>query len=517
MRNSILIVSFIIYLLTNNTLVGLYAQTPGSFDLSFDTDGKQTTQILAEDVGYSVALQPDGKIVVAGYAYNGSEHDFAVVRYNTDGSLDNTFDGDGKLTTDFASSQDYGASVVIQLDGKIIVAGSSDVYFALVRYNTDGSLDNTFDIDGKVTTDFGGGSSAGGVSVILQSDGKIIVAGISYIFDQDFALARYNPDGSLDNSFDTDGKLNTDFGTPNDYGGRVALQSDGKILVAGTISYGIDEDFGLARYNTNGSLDTTFNFDGKTTTSFGIYSSECWSIVVQPDGKILLGGRSNNGSNNDFALVRYNIDGSLDNTFDSDGKLTTDFATSNEGGHSVTLQPDGKILLAGGANLPGPDFAMVRYNTDGTLDNSFDSDGKLSTDFGGLDDNCFSVVLQPDGKILLTGYSDNGSNLDFALARYLSGLNLGIIDFSLENNSVLIYPNPISQTARLEYILNNQENISIYLFDAHGQIVKTFITNEKQEAGNHSIILNFPESIPTGSYYIEIASISGRINIKIIK
>ena len=248
------------------------AAAAGDLDTSFDSDGKVTTEVgSTDDFARSVAIQSDGKIVAAGFSSNGSDWDFALVRYNTDGSLDTSFDSDGKVTTAIGSGDDHAVSVAIQSDGKIVAAGysnGSNWDFALVRYNTDGSLDTNFDSDGKVTTAIGGGADYA-VSVAIQSDGKIVAAGYSNGSNFDFALVRYNTDGSLDTSFDSDGKVTTDFGSGSDYGSSVTIQSDGKIVAAGGSSNGSNRDFALVRYNTDGSLDTSFDSDGKVTTAIG--------------------------------------------------------------------------------------------------------------------------------------------------------------------------------------------------------------------------------------------------------
>ena len=394
-------------------------------------DGIVTTAIgTSGGSGKSVTVQADGKILVAGT----SRFHFALVRYNTDGSLDTSFSGDGKVTTNLGKGSDFGQSVTVQADGKILVAGSSNGDFALARYNTDGSLDTRFSDDGMLTTAIGTGDD-GGRSVTLQADGKILVAGtrtIGYSMDSysDFALVRYNPDGSLDTRFSGDGMLTTAIGNQvYDYGESVTVQADGKILVAGSSN----GDFALARYNTDGSLDTGFSGDGWLTTDFGWGSSgHGYSVAVQTDGKILVAGSSYNGSNIDFALVRYNTDGSLDTSFSGDGMLTTAIGNYNHG-QSVTLQADGKILVAGTSNNgSNADFALVRYNTDGSLDTSFSDDGKVTTASGTGE----SVTVQADGKILVAGRSANGSNSDFALVRYNTDGSLDSSFDSVNTNSL---------------------------------------------------------------------------------
>ncbi len=400
-------------------------------------DGKLTTWITNwGDKGYSVALQADGKILVAGTVGINNWPSMALVRYNRDGSLDTSFGNAGvKMENIGTRDWDFGRSVAVQADGKILVAGSADTGvigsdrdFALVRYNSDGSLDTTFSDDGKQTTNIGGSSSSNDVghSVTAQSDGKILVAGLTGASNE-IAVVRYQADGSLDTTFSNDGVQTTGItaGGVSKIGAEtcsVIIQSDGKILVAGTQrNYGTGfNNFALARLNTDGSLDATFNEDGKLTTAIGSSSdSYAQSIVLQPDGKILIAGFMVTGSYSysDFVLARYNTDGSLDTTFNRYGYANTGIAPYDLG-YSVTLQKDGKILLAGASRINSfNDFSLVRYNQDGSLDTSFSSDGFLTTAIGSSDDFAYDVVVQSDGKILVSGSSKNYSDV-FALARY---------------------------------------------------------------------------------------------------
>lgn len=390
--------------------ITLYAQwePSGSADVGFGTNGVVTTDIGASDSGNAVAVESDGTIVVAGT----SDSDFALARYNADGSLDASFDADGKVTTDIgSSSSDWGSAAAIQADGKIVVAGTSANDFALVRYNTDGSLDTTFDTDGKVTTDIGTSTSDGGNAVAIQSDGKIVVAGTSGIA---LALARYNTDGSLDTSFGTDGKVTAAIVGQQDIGRAVAIQSDGKIVVAGTArTSGVTFDVFVARHNTDGSLDASFDTDGKVTTDFGTGNNSGRAVAIQSDGKIIVAG----SSSDQFALARYNTDGSLDTSYDTDGMVTTAIGVV-DAANAVTIQSDGKIVVAGEtSDGTGSVFGLVRYNADGSLDASFDTDGIVITSIGSssIDDNGNAVAIQSDGRIIVAGISDDD---DFSVARY---------------------------------------------------------------------------------------------------
>ncbi len=386
--------------------------TAGALDTTFGEAGKALTAFpgFAITQAYALAVQPDGKIVVAGFAsVSSGGEDFAVARYLEDGRLDAAFDGDGMLTTDFGAN-DRARAVALQADGKIVVAGWSSAGddFAVARYLPDGQLDPSFDGDGRLTTDFGAVDAA--YALMLQADGQIVVAGNSGNFiNSNFALARYLADGRLDAAFDGDGRLTTDFGAAES-AHALALQPDGKIVAAGEIRSGaFASSFALARYLADGQLDAAFDGDGRLTTTFGS-SDSAYALALQPDGKIVVAGSVSTLSNPDFALARYLADGQLDAGFDGDGKLTTDFGGA-ESAHALALQPDGKIVAAG---TTFSDFALARYLADGQLDAGFDGDGKLTTDFGGADS---AYALAPLAGDRLVAVGSSGSD-KFALARY---------------------------------------------------------------------------------------------------
>jgi uncharacterized delta-60 repeat protein len=423
--------SFLLITLFLN-FTGVVFAAPGDLDPAFDTDGKVTTEMGTSDAkANAVAVQPDGKIVAAGFAEVGGTNqfanDFALARYNTDGSLDATFDTDGKVTTAFGTSIDQVEALALQPDGKIIAGGwavftdaSSD--FALARYNTDGSLDTSFDTDGKVTTAIGA-SSDQIYSVALQPDGKIVVAGFSRTANDDFALARYNTNGSLDTTFDGDGKLTIDFDSGIDSGEAVAIQPDGKIVMAGYGSVGGSYfDYVLIRFNSDGSLDTSFDSDGKASIAIGESNDEAFAIALQPDGKIVAAGRSFfNGLGYHYTLARFNPNGSLDSTFDTDGRVMTNFDVGGfDTAFALALQTDGKILAVGSVGVGSQfyDVALARYNPNGSLDTTFDTDGKLTMSYGGTDEEAYAVALQPNGKIVVAGYTLISNKWLFALARY---------------------------------------------------------------------------------------------------
>ena len=397
---------------TNVTTLDASPNLSQLLDITFDTDGLVTTAIsTAADNLLSIALQSDGKIVAAGTATITGVQRFALVRYNNDGSLDNTFGTAGIVTTVIpGSTMDGALAVAIQSDGKIVAGGytlNTTADFVVIRYNTNGTLDTGFDSDGIAIAPVGAGHDFGS-SILIQTDGKIVLAGYAQISAvKNFGLARFNANGSLDNTFDTDGVTITAFGTADSEIKSIAIQTDGKILATGTGSDG----FALARYNADGSLDNTFDVDGKITSNAGTGKS----VVLQTDGKIV----AVVDANKVFGLVRYTPNGILDNTFGTSGKVITQFV-GDAVSSSLVLQPDGKIIVAGYSFTPTSllDFALARYLTNGNLDTSFGTGGKLYTEMGAGGNGITSLALQADGKIIAGGIFNVGAASDFGLARY---------------------------------------------------------------------------------------------------
>jgi uncharacterized delta-60 repeat protein len=394
----------------------------GDLDPTFSGDGKQISNFGGPGTSSeasAVVRQADGKIVAVGRA----DSNFLVARYNLDGSLDSSFSGVGRRQTNFGVI-DWATDVALQ-GNKVVVVGYSCATtqtcdFALARYNPDGTLDPNFSGDGKQTTAIGSFGDARASGVALQSDGKIVVVGstnIQGINTRDFALARYNLNGSLDTSFSGDGMQTADFGAFDQAFG-VAIQADGKIVAVGE---GSDiPAFELARFNPNGSLDTGFSGDGLETTDFGVAASGR-KVAIQGDGKIVAVGVS--GNVGDFALARYNPeDGTLDPSFSGDGLQTTDFFGSGDVANDVAIQANGRIIAVGSSSggATGGDFALARYNSDGTLDTSFSGDGRRRTNMGGAGDSANGVALQGDGRIVAVGRGGAGDGR-FGLARYLGG------------------------------------------------------------------------------------------------
>lgn len=385
---------------------------PGDLDPTFGSGGRLRTDFGngRTDQANALAIQADGKLVVAG----SSAFSIALARYNPNGTLDPSFGSRGLVLSDFGVQA---SALVIQADGKIIVAGNTN-HFVLERYNTDGTLDPSFGAGGRVSTDFGPFTNDIVRALAIQADGKLVVAGSSASGSfTDFALARYTADGVLDTSFGTarTGKVTTRV-SGGDEARALVIQGDGKIVMAGT-SAGLTVDFALVRYTADGTLDTTFGGGGVVHTDFGGVD-QAFALASQADGKLVAAGNSRPGASgfDDFALARYSADGVLDTTFGNGGRVLTDFG-DGERVRALAIQADGRIVAAGSRGLIFLDFALARYNSNGTLDTDFGAGGKVTTDFtgtGSSQDQAFALVIQADGKLVVAG----SSFPDFALARY---------------------------------------------------------------------------------------------------
>lgn len=497
-----------------------FGQIP--LDPSFDGDGKVTTAVAAGlNSIYDIALQSDGKIVAVGYALTGVNYDIAIARYNTNGSIDSTFSLDGLEVIDLGSNDDIAYGVALQSDGKIVVAGSkgngSNTDFLVMRFNTDGSVDNSFDTDGMVVTTFGI-SYETAYDVGIQSDGKIVAGGSAFmdtVFH--FAAARYNTDGSLDASFDSDGKVTTLL-VYGDEARSMAIQTDGKIVLAGTsMQPDFSRTFAVARYNTNGSLDATFDSDGKVTTSVTPNNDFAQAVALQADGKIVVAGKGTPVGPEQFAVVRYNTDGSLDNTWNGTGMITTAFGSTWDEARAVIVQPDGKIIAGGLANVSGQKFAMIRYNTDGTADATFGPGGKITTTFGSSA-SIWALAVQADSKIIAAGYTGSAANYDFGLARYgSSGKPNGIAEMGIVENSLVAYPNPFMNDITVEYTLERSETITIQLVDIYGKVQQIFVTDQLQMIGTHQQKLVISNNVANGTYFVVLSTQAGKASVKVIK
>jgi uncharacterized delta-60 repeat protein len=362
------------------------------------------------------------------------------------GDLDTSFSGDGKTTTSFTSGLDWANATAVQADGKIVVAGTFDLEsgFAVARYNANGTLDTAGFGGGDGMVTIGGvteGTFAEALAVAIQpSDQKIVVAGYGYNGDfldgsEDFALARLNTNGNLDTAGfgGGDGTLMTrftdtpdDFTFDNDRAEAVGVQADGDIVAAGsgdpTIGgpNGNESDFAVARYNSDGLLDSGFGGDGRVTLDIAPTDSHDvgYDLALLPGNKVLVAGFEQNINGRGSALAQFDSSGLPDATFDGNGIRIRNFEGVDEL-HAVARQPDGKLVVGG---FIGDNFVVMRFNAVGTNDNTFDGNGYITTSFNSatFDQAWNDLALEGNGRIVTAGVGNQGSGGFWAVGRFFA-------------------------------------------------------------------------------------------------
>lgn len=400
----------------------------GELDPTFDRDGRRVfLSSVSEDRGLAVAVQPNGKIVVVGDTDLFGALDVLVMRFHANGSADSTFDNDGRRIYNEPGAEDHGRAVAVQTnDGKIVAAGYSNLFgrnnALLLRFNADGRLDPTFDNDGRRLFDSGVEDRIQAVA-IQPWDSRIVVAGYSKeLGEEDILVMRFNADGSLDSSFHHDGRVIID-GSGDNRAQAIALQADRKIVVAGYLRGPGGNDFRIIRLNANGSLDSRFAGSGQTSISGFGGDDRALAVALQPIGqetKIVVAGYTNVFGTHDFAVARLNANGTLDDSFNLNGRLIITERGDNRA-QAVAVQADGKIILAGYTNASGDhDFAVTRLNADGGLDRPFGTNGRVVTRGFGGDDRALATAISPlGGKIITAGYTTGFGTKDVAVACYL--------------------------------------------------------------------------------------------------
>lgn len=388
-------------------------------DPTFGSGGKVTADFFnaAESVR-AMAIQPDGKIVVAGSRLSipppQTFRDVALGRFNPDGSPDTSFGTGGFVAINLSSGADEAYAVGLQSDGKIVVGGYGQNSMGkplslLARFTADGQRDTTFTIQRGV--DF----SAIYALAILPDDKIVTLTYVDQasVVPRGFLLSRLNPDGSFDTSFNGNHIVSIPF-TLGYKAAALAIQPNGEIVI------GAGSPFTVLRYNANGTPDTAFASNGVATASFSSAFSSITSLALQSDGRIVAAGLTGASAAGpfDFALARFNNDGSLDGTFSGDGKVATDFFGDDDAARALAIQPDGQLIAVGYARRAGNyDFALARYNVDGSLDAGFGTGGKATTDFNGGNDQAYTAALDADGKLVAAG-NTAGAVIQGALARY---------------------------------------------------------------------------------------------------
>lgn len=493
----------------------IMAQTPGTLDLTFGNNGITLTDYSFNgdnNYAYTSALQADGKMVLGGKSTNNGAHNMTFMRYYSNGTLDDNFANGGIQVLQFGGSDDMLKDIAIQADGKIVGVGittnSTNTRIAVVRLHIDGSLDTGFNGSGMKVIDFGPTIDAHGLSVAVQDNGKIIIAG--YTMDENLffnaTICMLNTDGALDNSFGTSGIMAHDILSQENFMCNIGIQGD-KIILGGM---SFDDDFcsyvTLCRYHFDGSLDTGFGTSGIVSVQLDevMIAGPEGDMCISDDGKIIYAC----DVEHDFAVLRFNSDGSTDNYFGNNGMVFTSM-DANSSALAVAVQGDDKIIAAGLYNGDqGFDFVLVRYLVNGFLDPSFGADGNgvviTHASSGGYfyNDVIYSLFFQSDGKVVVSGYANTGeTGADFAVARYHTGYHVGIEKPEQEELKLSVSPNPFTSETKLIFNLNEQKSIDIEVYNSLGTLVSSPI-HEVCQPGEHQLNLD-GESLAPGMYFLK--------------
>jgi uncharacterized delta-60 repeat protein len=465
---------------------------PGSLDSSFGKNGKAVNMSVG---GSSVAIQPDGKILVTG-TYN----DFSVQRFRNNGKIDKSFGDNGTASTTFEEFG-YGlhaSLVAVQPGGKIIVAGSVwngdyfETHLCLARFKNNGLPDSSFGTNGRVQAVIGQDGNEDVSDLIIKPDGKILVTIWQYMnFHQGRTAAmQFNTDGSVDTYFEVDASV-------HDLSYAASMQSDGKLVVTGSLYKDpFGDQFALFRFTQTGWVDTTFGKSG--TATIGRHAAGM-ALAVQADDKIV-------ALTQDSLLARFKKDGVADSSFNTKGRISIPFK-----GYALSIQANGKIIVAGSMyNGINNDFVLARYKANGKPDKTFGVNGIATTDLG-ASEGVADVAIQTDGNILASGSGD--------LLRYkgdptsiVSADNVSDIDkASNQSVSINLYPNPFRSTLNIDVKSIGKTRKTISVYDMRGSLLYTTSTVESTRLNLRSLVY--------GSYFVKITDENGKelYNGKVIK
>jgi uncharacterized delta-60 repeat protein len=509
--------TFIVLIVVFTTLFGrVSGQATGSLDLTFNGTGKVVYDLNPWDLYNDVKVQTDGKIVAvgssitAGYASTMIE----VTRYNTDGSFDPSFGTNGHYNYS-AYTECNAYKCLIKDDGKILIAGGATNYatywMLLIQLNPDGTPDLTFGTNGISLFTMGPQENYL-YALALQADGKILAAGYSQddAYNDIPVVLRYSDTGVLDPSFGTNGVATIPVTQIDNAFSAVSVQSDGNIIAAGHISNGMSWfSLLIARFNTNGNLDPTYGTAGIVNLNLNNVDDEFFDMKLTPGDEAILTGFtvSQSDLNYHMLLMKFDYSGQPVNTFGTNGAVVSGGTLPYVVGDAMALQADGKILVTGSSGQLQPannDWALWRFDADGTADNTFGANGLTTTDFFGNADEALGIALYQD-KIIVAGKIRNATDyLDFAVAQYVNDFNVSV-PMIASSETFSVSPNPVKRTGTvtLAYSLDKAENISIDLLNVTGSLVLSMSLG-KQTAGGHSIQLMLPSNLSGGLYFIKL-------------
>lgn len=450
-----------------------------ALDPDFGSAGMAYTSMEGQDeLGYAVALRPDGSVVAVGTTSDPNTSVFSALisAFTETGDPVSGFGSAGNVVLQAGVNHTWWNAVAVAADDGILVAGEAEWHLMLGRYLPTGEPDPSLDGDGLLVLSTQAACNVH--DVLVQPDGMILVAGATTVGSElNACLWRFHPDGTPDEAFGTNGMVNTDLPGALERYRSIAVQADGGIVAAGSLgNVPVDQGFCLARYYSDGTLDTSFNGDGLYTHDAGAQSEAFYDVTILGNGNILAGGFS--GSTTGFTVMRFLPDGTPDAAFDGDGTAHTTLGSAAFG-HALAVQADGKVLMAGNRNTGGvPRYAIARFNSDGSLDNTFNGNGYVATPVPGNDGEADAMVLDDQGRMLLAGSDKPAGSYDLVVARYVNNMPIGMAELSGAQVLPQCFPVPATCGTTVCMALGGLrpgESCQVQLFAADGRLLRSTI------------------------------------------
>ncbi|HRI61342.1 MAG TPA: T9SS type A sorting domain-containing protein [Saprospiraceae bacterium] len=505
-------------------------------DSSFNNSGSITLEDFIHFIPQEQAIQPDGKILVAGYGKSALNQDFDGILYriNSDGKVDLSFGTDGYLQIDIDGTEDAIESIGVLPDNKILILLESNHRIIFIRTLSDGTYDPDFGNEGVLLADTD--PTEFGYDMQIQSDQKILMVGYQQVQANlnKGVVRRFNADGSPDTSFGTNGYVSVVIDPAiNLELYDCTIQPDGKLIATGPYGSGNNSGFPIIRLNTDGSFDNTFSSDGKYLKILGtsVRDAVAYCIAVQSDGKIFVGGNAPTALESAMAVVSVNKNGGANGTFGNFGTkkiVITGFASAND----IVIQPDGKLLLGGYCFLSQTTtgFVSARLETSGAVDTTYGLSSPQGVFVSFLSGEAFDVQiltnldLQPDGRLVGMGWLNKTVNLNLdqpakcVIFRSLMDILVETTEPNPVVHDVNIFPNPVTgELVTLEYELDKPQTISASLYDLNGTAVAKFCSNEYRMTGKNREQFYVSPDLPAGTYFVVLFGEDGIRTIKISK
>jgi uncharacterized delta-60 repeat protein len=472
-------------------------------DLTFGNQGTVVHDVNTnEDVFNDMTRQTDGKLLAVGYSVQQAQKEVSLMRFNANGSVDSSFGLNGFTEMNVGPIHSTAKAVCLQADGKILVTGYYDNNFFndafIARFDTTGDPDSTFGNTGLITYVIGTQYDEFH-DIAVQADGKIIVAGRTWQNNSyDFVVMRVMPDGSADSTFGVNGLVTTDFNGNYDCITSLMLLANGQILVSGHTEIGASY-FAAAKYNSDGSPDNTFGTNGKLSVGSGSRFDRCYGQTILSDSSIILAGKYHNSNVDALMLVKLNEDGLPDTLFGVGGVRLYPTVNTTDVLTDIVTQTDGKLIACGMGD--GNKAMLMRILPDGTPDSTFGNQGIYSGNNGGMQAGLNALILLPDHSVVAAGFIDNGSDFDFMVSKVLNNVSTSVWE-QAKHPHFSLYPNPAHDFIHIQTEVDNTGEVLVAISDITGRTV----SSEIMQLSNGHLQIDLPGSLNEGIYTLTVKS-----------